>query len=305
VSVAWTSPYPRHHPRQRFDPIAVRYGDYAAVCDRLDPRLTRWLTEQIPGGGRRALDLGCGPGRHIGLVAGRYDGVLAVDPSVEMLEIAARVNGGVAPSLPGPPFSAILPRPPAPAGRAGRLGRSGLVEGWSLVEFALGGINVGRSVDDDAEPHPAEISAAENGRFELVLAVHTLRHIGPASLVLPRVRDLVAPGGRLVVVDTVADRRDWADPLWHVQRAADTAHAALHLGATIQDEQVITGLLLDPEWLAIAAEDPPPSPDRFCAAYAAAFPGAEITIGELGALVGTCVWTHKPAAALAAVGSQR
>jgi SAM-dependent methyltransferase len=268
VSVAWTSPYPRHHPRQRFDPIAVRYGDYAAVCDRLDPRLTRWLTEQIPGGGRRALDLGCGPGRHIGLVA-------------------------------------ILPRPPAPAGRAGRLGRSGLVEGWSLVEFALGGINVGRSVDDDAEPHPAEISAAENGRFELVLAVHTLRHIGPASLVLPRVRDLVAPGGRLVVVDTVADRRDWADPLWHVQRAADTAHAALHLGATIQDEQVITGLLLDPEWLAIAAEDPPPSPDRFCAAYAAAFPGAEITIGELGALVGTCVWTHKPAAALAAVGSQR
>jgi SAM-dependent methyltransferase len=304
VSVVWTSPY----PRQRFDPIAARYADYAAVCDRLDPQLNRWVTEQIPGGGRRALDLGCGPGRHIGLLAGRYDGVLAVDPSVEMLEIAARVNGGYAPSPPGPPFSAILPRPTAPAGpagRAGRAGRRGLVRGWSLVEFTLGGINVGRSVDDDAEPHPAEISAAENGRFELVLAVHTLRHIGPTSLVLPRVRDLVAPGGRLVVVDTVADRRDWADPLWHVQRAADTAHAALHLGATIQDEQVITGLLLDPEWLAITAEDPPPSPDRFRAGYAAAFPGAEITIGQLGALVGTCVWTHQPAAAPGAVGSQR
>jgi 2-polyprenyl-3-methyl-5-hydroxy-6-metoxy-1,4-benzoquinol methylase len=47
-----------------------------------------WLVSVIPAAGGRALDLGCGAGRHAVLLAGRFAHVNAVDLSLPMIEIA-------------------------------------------------------------------------------------------------------------------------------------------------------------------------------------------------------------------------
>jgi SAM-dependent methyltransferase len=71
-----------------FDPLAVAFDRFTAVWDRIDTRFSDWLTQQLPDTAGRALDLGCGAGRHTALLAERYPDVLAVDPSGEMLDLA-------------------------------------------------------------------------------------------------------------------------------------------------------------------------------------------------------------------------
>jgi 2-polyprenyl-3-methyl-5-hydroxy-6-metoxy-1,4-benzoquinol methylase len=71
---------------QSFDRVAA---DYHQLAELTGARLIdRWLTGLMPLAGRRALDLGCGSGRHSVLLAERFEQVDAVDISLPMIELA-------------------------------------------------------------------------------------------------------------------------------------------------------------------------------------------------------------------------
>ncbi len=74
----WTDP-------QSFDGFAAEYDRSA----RLAPgTLQDWLLTQLPVHGSRALDAGCGSGRHAIALAERFDQVVAIDISEPLIEIA-------------------------------------------------------------------------------------------------------------------------------------------------------------------------------------------------------------------------
>jgi 2-polyprenyl-3-methyl-5-hydroxy-6-metoxy-1,4-benzoquinol methylase len=79
-----------------FDTLAEPFDRFSEIWDRIDPGFTTWLTEQLPDRATRALDLGCGAGRHSTLLADISSDVLAVDASTAMLDLARKNNPGVA-----------------------------------------------------------------------------------------------------------------------------------------------------------------------------------------------------------------
>jgi SAM-dependent methyltransferase len=70
---------------QSFDGFAVDYDRYASLEP---PMVLDWLLAQLPGRGRRALDAGCGSGRHTLALADRFDHVVGVDISEPLIDIA-------------------------------------------------------------------------------------------------------------------------------------------------------------------------------------------------------------------------
>lgn len=82
--------------RQVFDGLASRFEAFADLWDGLSDQFTDWLNTSLPDPpartGGRVLDLGCGYGRHTVRLAERYDQVVGVDVSAEMLLIARRTR---------------------------------------------------------------------------------------------------------------------------------------------------------------------------------------------------------------------
>jgi 2-polyprenyl-3-methyl-5-hydroxy-6-metoxy-1,4-benzoquinol methylase len=70
---------------QSFDKLAA---DYDRLGDLGENRIGRWLTGVLPSTGGRALDLGCGGGRHTVRLADRFAQVDAVDLAEPMIELA-------------------------------------------------------------------------------------------------------------------------------------------------------------------------------------------------------------------------
>jgi SAM-dependent methyltransferase len=71
---------------QSFDRVAEDY-DRLGDLNR-NERIGPWLAGLLPAAGVRALDLGCGTGRHAVLLAGRFEQVDAIDLSGPMIELA-------------------------------------------------------------------------------------------------------------------------------------------------------------------------------------------------------------------------
>lgn len=72
---------------QSFDRVAADYdrlGELSAIAPG-----ESWLAGLLPATGRRALDLGCGSGRHACLLAEHFEQVDAVDLSGPMIELAS------------------------------------------------------------------------------------------------------------------------------------------------------------------------------------------------------------------------
>jgi 2-polyprenyl-3-methyl-5-hydroxy-6-metoxy-1,4-benzoquinol methylase len=150
-----------------------------------------------------------------------------------------------------------------------------------------------------------DVSAGTDGRFDVVLSVHTLHHVGDPTVVLPHVRSLAAPGGTAILADIINPGR-WTDPAFHVERAFDTARQlyqlraeAGHAADAAEDAADVLRLLLHPDWLAMTATDTPLTGEAFHRHYGRVFPGAEFT--ELGPLMCGMVW-HAPGHRLNASG---
>lgn len=70
-----------------FSEISELYDRFAEITE---DRYRGWLERILPNHSGRAVDLGCGTGQFIGLLADRYQEVLAVDASEAQLAIARR-----------------------------------------------------------------------------------------------------------------------------------------------------------------------------------------------------------------------
>lgn len=120
-----------------------------------------------------------------------------------------------------------------------------------------------------------DVAPELHGTFDAVLSVFVLSHAGKPEDTLPHLRSLVAPGGRLVVVDVV-DPGGWTDPAWHVDRAWNSARTFSERGGGLGAALATLRLFLDPRWLAQCAADVPLTPAEFDRRYGEAFPGARI-----------------------------
>lgn len=134
-----------------------------------------------------------------------------------------------------------------------------------------------------------DLDPAADGVFDAVVSVNALHHAGDPAVVLPLVRSLLTPGGRLVVVD-MTDPGGWSDPGWHVDRAFADARAAYELTADADQAVAVLRQLLDPTWLAMGARDRPLGRAAFHAVYAAAFPAVTFT-DDLHPLMTAAPWT--------------
>ena len=133
---------------QSFDRVAEDVDRLAELSP--DQLISSWLGDVLPAAGRRAIDLGCGPGRQAVLLAGRFEQVEAVDLSGPMIELAR----------------ARRARP-------------------NITYLQADLHNVGQA-----------------GRYDCVLSLRTLHHVPDLHAALNHLKTLVAPGGRLVVVDS-------------------------------------------------------------------------------------------------------
>jgi SAM-dependent methyltransferase len=165
-----------------------------------------------------------------------------------------------------------------------------------------------------ARPHPANVEFAcrdgmdldpdTDGRFDGVLALNTVFHMGEVDVVLPHLRDLVAPGGTLVVVDVVRPD-DLPSPgpagtaLTDQQRryAFDTARAVHEMTGDVEAVIDSIRLMLHPRWLEMSAEHVPLTASGFRRSYGRHLPGVVIADQVVPELA-MAVWrapAHAPA----------
>ena len=85
----------QYRAQQPFNVFPDLFDQFTGLWDGIDSAFSDWLAASLPDVvGGRAVDLGCGAGRHTLLLADRFDEVLAVDAAEGMLEIARRDRSG-------------------------------------------------------------------------------------------------------------------------------------------------------------------------------------------------------------------
>jgi ubiquinone/menaquinone biosynthesis C-methylase UbiE len=141
----------RRAQAQSFDRVAKDYDRLTELnaSDLLGPCIARLLPAEVGAAGSRALDLGCGAGRHAVRLAQRFAHVDAIDVSGPMIELA----------------QARRPQP--------------------NISYRQADL---REVDGV-------------GQYAFVLSALTLHHVPDLHLALGHIKTLLAPGGRLVVID--------------------------------------------------------------------------------------------------------
>ena len=209
---------------QSFDGYAAAYDRY---CDATHQPLIPALTSLGVVAGGRAIDLGCGSGRHVLDLAPHFDEVVGLDLSEPLLALARRKLVG------------------------------------AHVRFVAGDLT----------------TYTDDRGFDLVFSSTALHHVPELDTALRNIRSLVAPGGWVVLRDTVRaddDRLVWlwrhgglllgplGDFLRHVRSEPRRAWQLLRFG-------------LRPAWLRHLVADRWLTRAEFARRYTAAFPGATIT----------------------------
>lgn len=144
----------RRAQAQSFDRVAADYDRLAELdgSGLIGPCVARLFPARDRAAHGRALDLGCGAGRHAVLLGQRFAQVDAVDLSGPMIEVAQTRR----------------PRPNITYRQADLLDVAGV------------------------------------GQYAFVLSALTLHHVPDLHVALSHIKTLLAPGGRLVVIDMYA-----------------------------------------------------------------------------------------------------
>lgn len=122
------------------------------------------------------------------------------------------------------------------------------------------------------------LTPEHDGRFDLVLAIGCVVHVGPPELLLGRLRCLVAKGGTLLLVEPIWNPR-WGSRDWQVDFAFRTARAAWDTTSDMDNVAIALQVVLNPIWLEMARMDVPLPREDFRREYSAALPGVTIEEG--------------------------
>lgn len=144
-----------------------------------------------------------------------------------------------------------------------------------------------------------DLSPDHDGVFDAVFTTNSAFFMGPADAVLPRFRELVAPGGKLVVLDMTRPDEDVAKSTKEASvsksfQPFEIAHTIHQISGDV--ELVIDALryMLHPRWREMSEENIPPTLNEFRRNYRRYFPGVRITEDVIPNLSGA-VWQAGPA----------
>lgn len=205
-----------------FDHYAKGYAYWQAVC--AEKRYVKIL-EALGDNSGTVLDLGCGAGALVRILAGRHTFAVGLDISEVMIRLA-REGGPVMPKR---------------------------------LHYVVG---------DILQPPFARAS------FGAVVSYGVMHHF-PVQFAMEKVKELLRPGGRLVIMDFVAeDNMANKSTWWHVRRAVGM------FATYVQDYGALPALRvvafrLTPAWLRHVTGDPLMARETFIRTYGAALPGSE------------------------------
>ena len=122
-----------------------------------------------------------------------------------------------------------------------------------------------------------EVSREKDGVFDFVFSASTLHHVPELEDALCQIRDLLAPGGRVVLLDNVSSTP--AVPRWWFQREALRRFVEDVVGRRRpwREAAELFRLLMHPAWLDHVTTDRFLSPSEFRHRYGRVFPGGEFT----------------------------
>jgi SAM-dependent methyltransferase len=121
----------------------------------------------------------------------------------------------------------------------------------------------------DVQPH-------SDGLFDLVLSAYALHHLDDLDQALDGIRALVAPGGRVVLVDNVSPRP--SVPRWWFRKEAVRLLATdLLRRSPIAEAMELYRLNVHPAWLDHLTSDRFLDPEEFDRRTGRVFPGARYT----------------------------
>jgi 2-polyprenyl-3-methyl-5-hydroxy-6-metoxy-1,4-benzoquinol methylase len=129
------------------------------------------------------------------------------------------------------------------------------------------------------------VTTGADGPFDLVLSAYTLHHVPDLPAALAHLRGLVRPGGTVLLVDVVDDRRP-VPRSWLRAEAWRTFRAdLLHRRRPVAEAAELLRLSLDPDWLDHQRTDRLLPAAEWDAIARDALPGADITtLGRARAL---------------------
>ncbi len=122
-----------------------------------------------------------------------------------------------------------------------------------------------------------EVTPDRDGRFDLVLSCYALHHVDRLDDTLRGIRDLLTPGGQIILIDNVDPRRR-VPRSWFVKEAVRWLAAdVLHHRRPVAEAAEVFRLSIHPAWMDHLTGDLFLTPDEFAHHYLAVFADAEIT----------------------------
>lgn len=120
-----------------------------------------------------------------------------------------------------------------------------------------------------------------DGRFDLLLVLSCVMHVGPPEFVLSHLRRLVVKGGTLLLVETMW-QPEWGSQDWQADFAFRTARAAWESTGDLENVVAALQFVLSPTLLEVAEKISVPSTrEDFFRECSVVLPGATIEEGDL------------------------